>query len=141
MMIMGAVGIAAQHPPVGPQACRFYLLDGSPVDSALSGQLGRLKEVLPHPVTNVTWRDLAATYGGLAAEIKRRQESASDDQAPIYLFIYDIQRFRDLRKSDDDFGYSRYDEDKPAAAVEALLATCSATVRRWASTPSSGATA
>ncbi len=114
MMIMGALGIAAQHPPVGPQACRFYLLDGSPVDSALSGQLGRLKEVLPHPVTNVTWRDLAATYGGLAAEIKRRQESTSDDQAPLYVFIYDIQRFRDLRKSDDDFGYSRYDEDKPA---------------------------
>ena len=37
MMIMGAVGIASQHPPVGPQACRFYLLDGSPVDSALVG--------------------------------------------------------------------------------------------------------
>ena len=114
MMMMGAIGIAAQHPPAGPQACRFYLLDGSPVDSALSGQLGRLKDVLPHPVTNVTWRDLAATYGELAAEIKRRQESTSDDQAPIYIFIYDVQRFRDLRKSDDDFGYSRYDEDKPA---------------------------
>ncbi len=27
--------------------------------------------------------------------------------------IYDLQRFRDLRKADDDFGYSRYDEDKP----------------------------
>ena len=113
MMIMAALGIAAQHPPVGPQACRFYLLDGSPVDSALSGQLGRLKDVLPHPVTNVTWRDLGATYTELAAEIKRRQESTSDDQAPIYIFIYDIQRFRDLRKSDDDFGYTRYDEDKP----------------------------
>ena len=50
----------------------------------------------------------------LAAEIKRRQESTSDDQTPIYIFIFDIQRFRDLRKSDDDFGYSRYDEDKPA---------------------------
>ncbi len=37
MMIMGAIGIAAQHPPAGPQACRFYLLDGSPVDSALVG--------------------------------------------------------------------------------------------------------
>jgi S-DNA-T family DNA segregation ATPase FtsK/SpoIIIE len=113
MMIMGAIGLASQHPPAGPQACRFYLLDGSPVDSALSGQLGRLKEVLPHPVTNVTWRDLGATYTGLAAEIKRRQEASSDDQAPVYIFIYDIQRFRDLRKSDDDFGYSRYDEDKP----------------------------
>ena len=113
MMIMGAIGIAAQHPPVGPQACRFYLLDGSPVDSALSGQLGRLKDVLPHPVTNVTWRELGATFTGIAEEMKRRQESTSDDQAPIYIIIYDVQRFRDLRKSDDDFGYSRYDEDKP----------------------------
>ncbi len=114
MMMMGVLGIAAQHPPVGPQASRFYLLDGSPVDSALSGQLGKIKDVLPHPVTNVTWRDLATTYTNLAGEIKRRQESTSDDQAPIYIVIYDVQRFRDLRKSDDDFGYSRYDEDKPA---------------------------
>ena len=64
-------------------------------------------------MTNVTWRDLGATYTDLAAEIKRRQEAASDDQAPVYILIYDIQRFRDLRKSDDDFGYTRYDEDKP----------------------------
>jgi hypothetical protein len=113
MMIMGAVGIASQHPPAGPQACRFYLLDGSPVDSTLAGQLGRLKTILPHPATNVTWRDLGATYADIAALIKQRQEAASDDQAPIYIFIYDIQRFRDLRKSDDDFGYTRYDEDKP----------------------------
>src|SRR4029077_11878750 len=112
MMIMSALSIAAQHPPVGPQTSRFHLLDGSPVDSPLAGQLGRLKDILPHPVTNVTWRDLAATFVELAGEIKRRQESTSDDQVPIYIFIYDIQRFRDLRKADDDFGYSRYDEDK-----------------------------
>jgi hypothetical protein len=113
MMMMAAISIAAQHPPVGPQACRFYLLDGSPVDSPLSGQLGRLKGILPHPVTNVTWRDLGATFTELAAEIERRQQNASDDQAPIYILIHDIQRFRDLRKGDDDFGYSRYDENKP----------------------------
>ena len=41
------------------------------------------------------------------------RRSASEEQGPIYIFIYDIQRFRDLRKSDDDFGYARYDEDKP----------------------------
>ncbi len=113
MLMMAPISIAAQHPPIGPQACRFYLLDGSPVDSALSGQLGRLKDVLPHPVTNVTWRDLGATFTELAAEIERRQQNASDDLAPIYIIIYDIQRFRDLRKADDDFGYSRYDENKP----------------------------
>jgi hypothetical protein len=113
MMMMAVISVAAQHPPVGSQACRFYLLDGSPVDSALSGQLGRLKDVLPHPVTNVTWRDLGTTFTSLAAEIERRQQNASDDLAPLYIIIYDIQRFRDLRKAEDDFGYSRYDENKP----------------------------
>ncbi len=113
MMMMSAVSIASQHAPSGARACRIYLLDGSPVDSALSGQLGRLKDVLPHAVTNVTWRELGATFAGVTAEIKQRQESASEEQGPIYIFIYDIQRFRDLRKSDDDFGYARYDEDKP----------------------------
>jgi hypothetical protein len=113
MLMMSAISIAAQHPPVGNQACRFYLLDGSPVDSALAGQLGKLKNVLPHPVTNVTWRDLGAVFTELAAEIGRRQTNASDDMAPIYIIIYDIQRFRDLRKGDDDFGYSRYDDNKP----------------------------
>jgi DNA segregation ATPase FtsK/SpoIIIE, S-DNA-T family len=72
-----------------------------------------LKDTLPHPVTNITWRELAAMYGELAAELKRRQEATSDDLAPIYIFIFDVQRFRDIRKSDDDFGYARYDEDKP----------------------------
>ena len=68
---------------------------------------------MPHPVTNVTWRELGRIFSGLAEEMKRRQESTSEDQAPIYIIIYDMQRFRDLRKADDDFGYSRYDEDKP----------------------------
>jgi DNA segregation ATPase FtsK/SpoIIIE, S-DNA-T family len=114
MLIMAALSIAAQHPPVGTQAPRFYVLDGSPVDSALAGQLGKLKEILPHPVNAVTWRDLGTAFAGLAEDVKRRQDSASEDQGPIYILIYDVQRFRDLRKSDDDFGYARYDEDKPA---------------------------
>ena len=130
MMIMSVLSIAAQHPPAGPQACRFYLLDGSSVDSALAGQLGRLKDIVPHPVTSVSWRDLATTYGQLAAEIKRRQESTSDDQTPMYIFIFDIARFRDLRKSDDDFGYSRYDEDKPAP-FQALHRRTARRATRW----------
>ncbi len=116
MLMMSAISIAAQHPPVGPQACRIYLLDGSPVDSGLHGKLGQLANILPHPVKNITWRELGAMYNELAAEIARRQTDASEDQAPIFIFIYDIQRFRDLRKSDDDFGFSRYDEDKPMPA-------------------------
>jgi hypothetical protein len=115
MMMMATVSIAAQHPPTGAQASRFYLLDGTPLDSPLAGQLGQLKGIIPHPVTNVTWRDLPEALAGLTAEIERRRTNASDDQAPIYICIYDLQRFRDLRKADDDFSFSRSDDDKPAA--------------------------
>jgi len=116
MMMMATLSIAAQHPPIGPQASHFYLLDGSPVDSPLAGQLGQLKDILPHPVTNVTWRDLSEAFAGLTAEIERRRSDTAEDQAPIYIFVYDLQRFRDIRKADDDFSsYSRSDDDKPAA--------------------------
>ena len=116
MLMMATIGIAAQHPPVGSTSCKFYLLDGSPVDSMLHGRLGHLAEVLPHPVKNVTWRELAATYAELTAEINRRQSDASADHPAIYVMIYDIQRFRDLRKSEDDFGFSsRSYDDEPAA--------------------------
>ncbi|MGO9922316.1 MAG: FtsK/SpoIIIE domain-containing protein [Isosphaeraceae bacterium] len=113
MMMMASISVAAQHAPVGPQTCRFYLLDGSPVDSALAGKLGQLASALPHPVVNVTWRNLSTTFADLAAEVESRQKASTEDQGPIYIMIYDLQRFRDLRKADDDFGYSRYDESKP----------------------------
>ncbi len=116
MMMMSIISIAAQHPPVGPGSCKFYLLDGSPVDGTLHGKLGSLADVLPHQVRNVTWRDLGAAYTELTDEINRRQTAASDDQAVVYVFIYDIQRFRDLRKADDDFGFSsRSYDDEPKA--------------------------
>jgi hypothetical protein len=114
MLMMATLSIAAQHPPVGRGACRFYLLDGSPADSSLAGQLGQMKDVIPHPVTNVTWRELPAVFAELTAEIERRRSDAAVDQTPVYIMIYDLQRFRDIRKADDDFGFSKYDEDKPA---------------------------
>ena len=71
------------------QACRFYLLDGSPVDSALSGQLGRLKDILPHPVTNVTWRDLGATFtrAGRARSKRRQQNDLRRSSADLHLHL------------------------------------------------------
>ena len=114
MMMMCGVGIAAQHPPAGLAGLSVLSLGRQPGRfRTCAGSLAGSRTCCPHPVTNVTWRELGPAFTSVAAEIKRRQESTSDDQAPIYIFIYDIQRFRDLRKSDDDFGYSRYDEDKP----------------------------
>ena len=61
----------------------------------------------------------------IGEELERRQ---ADDQAEfpsIYLTIFDLGRFRDLRKSDDDFGFSsRGSEDekpKPSKILTDIL--------------------
>jgi S-DNA-T family DNA segregation ATPase FtsK/SpoIIIE len=56
---MSVVSLAAQHVPgddKNPAGARFYLLDGSPVDSPQHGILPRLANYLPHPVQVVTLR-------------------------------------------------------------------------------------
>ena len=59
--------------------------------------------------------------GEIAAEVERRRDQDSEELAPIYLLIYDIQRFRDLRKGDDDFGFSSsFGEDKPVSASKSF---------------------
>ena len=117
MLLMAGISIAAQHPPRQREGIKFYLFDGSPVDSWLAGKLGELKDWLPHNVKNVTNRNLAESINEVAVEIERRRDNSAEAeaQAPIYLFIYDLQRFRDLRKSDDDFGFSSFGEEKAAS--------------------------
>ncbi|AMV38249.1 FtsK/SpoIIIE domain-containing protein [Planctomyces sp. SH-PL62] len=107
MMLMAGVAIAAQHPPKRRTGVKFYMVDGSPVDSWLAGKLGQFKDWVPHNVTNVTQRNLASSINEIARELDRRRDNpAAEEQAPIYLFIYDLQRLRELRKADDDFGFS-----------------------------------
>jgi hypothetical protein len=112
------VSLAAQHPPVATESnsfagVRFFVLDGSPVDSPHVGYLARLGEIVPQPLKCGGWRELPAILGELAAELDRRQKMQEGEAAPAYVFIYSLQRFRDLRRQDDDFGFSRRGEDKP----------------------------
>ena len=53
----------------------------------------------------------------LRDEVQRRQE-ATGKHAPVFLIIHGLQRFRDLRASEDDFSYSRPDPDKPNPAAD-----------------------
>jgi len=107
---MAVIALAFQHDPNG---VRFTLLDGSPADSPFAGRLGKVRGVIPHDVREVPTRDIPAVLGELAAEVERRQKGEAVDPPNLYLFVYDIQRFRDLRKSDDDFGgFGRYGEAK-----------------------------
>ena len=101
MLTTALIGLAAQYPPDG---ARFYLFDGSPVDSPNAGVLGRVGETIPHSSRSVGWRDLPGVMTEIAEEVERRQADSGSEGPALYLLIYDLQRFRDLRKSDDDFG-------------------------------------
>ena len=51
-------------------------------------------------------------FSASCSELTRRQQEGQDGLPPIYLLIYNLGRFRDLRK-EDDFAFGRED-GKPA---------------------------
>jgi hypothetical protein len=117
------ISLAAQFPPgagkgngeaaVPPaNAARFYILDGIRGDAPEVGIWNRLEQSLPHYVKIANPRGTAELLGEISAELAARQEQSQEHGPPIYLFIYNIARFRDLRK-EDDFSFSMSDADKP----------------------------
>ena len=111
------IGLAAQHPPTDPRdgqpGARFYVLDGLRPDAPQAGFWSRLAAVVPHGMKIVSPRGTREVIAEIAEELTRREESGREDAPPIYLVVFDIARFRDLRKTEDDFGFSRSDESAP----------------------------
>jgi hypothetical protein len=95
------LSLAAQFPK---NAAKFYLLDGTPADSNLAGRLPQIAASQPVETVNVEWRAIPDAMAEIAAEVKRRQESERQDSASIFVFIYGLQRYRMLRKSEESFG-------------------------------------
>ena len=124
------VSLATQHadPGLGGEpanGARFYVFDGSAADSPNLGVLNRLADVIPHPFKMANYRDFGPLMYELNDELARRQADENAEFPSIYLTLFDLGRFRDLRKSDDDFGFSsRSSEDekpKPAKILTDIL--------------------
>ena len=119
IVVSGLVSLAAQHAADGAS---FFLLDGTLEDSPPAGYFGRMANLLPQPLRIGEWRDAAALIGDVHAMLERRQADAATTEPPIWLVVYDLARFRDLRKSDDDYGFSRREEKpNPAKLLQTLL--------------------
>jgi S-DNA-T family DNA segregation ATPase FtsK/SpoIIIE len=125
MLMAALVALAAQTAPaLEPNSPRFYVLDAAD-EGVHAGLLGRIGNGLPHGVRIGDWNDVAALLGELAAEVDRRQKSparGSGIAAPprLYLFINGLQRFRDLRRQEDDFSFSRPSDEGPDPAKQLL---------------------
>jgi S-DNA-T family DNA segregation ATPase FtsK/SpoIIIE len=108
------ISIAAQQ---APGAAKFYVLDGTPADSPLAGVFAKLKSALPHDIKLVEFRAAGDAVGEIADEVQRRLDSDPGDAPDVYLVIYGLQRYRALRKSEDDFGgFSMSTSDEPKKA-------------------------
>jgi hypothetical protein len=105
-LLAGAlVSLAAQQ---GPSAAQFWLLDGTPADAPWAGLLPAAAAALPHPMHAIPWRQAADAIAQLAAELARRTAADQDRPADpdLYLLICGLQRYRVLRKQEDNFSFS-----------------------------------
>ncbi|HTU27089.1 MAG TPA: FtsK/SpoIIIE domain-containing protein [Pirellulales bacterium] len=121
---MVLVSLAAQFPRLPNPSVEFYLLDGSAPGTESAAALQTLATLTPDPTRHVGRRELAETVSHLAAEVDRRLKNPDGHAPPIYVFLYGLHKLRDLRRDEDDFGFSRMGEEaapKPAKQFGTVL--------------------
>lgn len=109
VMSVGLLSLAAQH---APNDAAFYIVDMSPTDSPLAGYLPQIAALLPHETRIITRRGLPDAIEDLHAELTQRIASETASARRVYLFIFGLQRARDLRM-DEDAGYPSYSDGPP----------------------------
>ncbi len=128
VMASALIGLAAQHAPAGRQldgadkpAAKFYLFESGSPGIRESNSLARLSGALPHEVHVTGRREVPAAMAEIAAEVERRHKHDDGTQAPIFLFIDDLARFRDLRRAENEYSFSASDEPPSPAKLFAYV--------------------
>jgi len=104
LLAAAALCLAAQH---APQTASFIVFPGA--DEPTAGELQAVTALLPHATRRVEWREVPAAIAELAAETKRRLENGPADAPAIYIIIDGLQRYRALRRNEDNFSISESD--------------------------------
>lgn len=125
MITSSLVGLAAQHAPK-PGGVKIAFLDSTPPDDPAAGAvenvIARLAEPGSLDLAFGRVRQAASFVAEFEAELRRREEDESAAHYPWYLLILGLQRFRDLRKKDDDYSFSFSssddEDDNPSPASQ-----------------------
>ncbi|MDZ4818353.1 MAG: FtsK/SpoIIIE domain-containing protein, partial [Planctomycetota bacterium] len=113
------LSIAAQYPPANSidqgAGARFYVLESPRADGQQAHRLSELAAIIPHSVQVAGRRELPEMLELLAVEVKRRHAANDSAAVPeLFLMIHDLARFRDLRRDENDMGFSFGSEPKKA---------------------------
>ena len=111
------LSLAARH---RPEHARFLILDATPADDPSASLLSDLCQALPHECTVERLRGAATVMNRVACELDRREVlDALGSEPSVYVLVAGLHRFRDLRRSEDDYSFSMDalgDDEAPAAA-------------------------
>jgi hypothetical protein len=118
MMAAVVLSTAAQRPPAESLAdargVRFLVLESPRADAASAHRLSSLSSVVPRNLHVVGRREIAEVFEQLAAEVERRQTDETAAYPDVFLLVHDLGRFRDLRRDENDMGFSFSSEPKKA---------------------------
>ncbi len=115
--------IVARMRPKNSGARSILVLDGTPDDSPHADTLRNICGALDIANGVVERSELSTAMSELSAEYERRQKGETPDRSPRFLIVQGLQRFRELRKADDDFGFGKRGETaaSPASQFGTLL--------------------
>ena len=124
VMSSALISLAAQQPPqLGKPECRdarLIVFDGGGFEAEEIMLGARMAKRLPLNIENVEATDVEEMIASVSKEVTERMESKETGQQPIYLAIYNLARFRQLRKSDDDYGLGSFGDDDEKSASQHL---------------------
>jgi DNA segregation ATPase FtsK/SpoIIIE, S-DNA-T family len=110
-IMLSAAGFPQQQKP------SIYILDGNPLETEEAKYWKTLSETLPAPIIHSSPRETASVMNELSKELTNRTEKPDEKHQHIFVFVHNIAKFRDLRKSEDDYGMGSFGsstEEKPA---------------------------
>ena len=119
---MATVSLAAGSDPypggaIG-KASRFVLFEPAIAEEHPDTMLSKLTEFLPHEIEVVSRLGVVDSFRDLAAEVQRRLDEQILDAESVFVVIRDLARFREIRRNENDFGFSMSGEQEATPAQQ-----------------------
>jgi S-DNA-T family DNA segregation ATPase FtsK/SpoIIIE len=123
ILATGAVSLLNQQLAHNPEAAaNFLILNGLRADESELDPWRLVQRILPVDLAVYQPNQIQAALTPWYDELEQRLESPDDSFERRYVFVHHLTRFRDLRRDEEDFGFSSFDEpEKKSVSVSKMF--------------------